>query len=163
MLLLGVWGLQHLQSLYSARITTRMRLLMCALNAALFWFTHQSIRRKSSVQTSAEPYGGIRIWTKSTGRHTTKLSAKTVERSSGVMAMTTGCSVQESASMNTENRAMSDSRSVECLSEYYIVMSFADRMLEKQIISPSEYAAFAVETAQSCGLKMPPNSCNPMR
>ena len=46
---------------------------------------------------------------------------------------------------------------------FCLVMTFADRLLERNILSVEEYSAFSVETAQLFALKMPQNPSIPTR
>ena len=66
-----------------------------------------------------------------------------------------GCTAPGPAPMRREEKG---SRCVENLMKYCLVMSFADRMLEREILSLEEYSAFSVDTAHAFTLKMPPNS-----
>lgn len=71
------------------------------------------------------------------------------------MAMITGSSVHGNALMRSED-SMADGRlSLEHLTRFYLVMSFADRMLDRGILTVEEYADFAAETAESLSIKMP--------
>ncbi len=38
-----------------------------------------------------------------------------------------------------------------------LVMSFADKLLERKVLTPKEYTDFSVETAQIFAIKMPQN------
>ena len=141
----------------------RARLLMSALSVGLIWFIRRSIKRKSSVQTNAELCGGIPIWIRSTGKRITRQPANSAERSSGAMATTTGVSAHVSVPMSTDGKAASEPLFSESLMRFCLVMAFADKLLERNILSVEEYADFSVKTAQSFSLKMPQNPCNSTR
>ena len=73
------------------------------------------------------------------------------------METTTGSSAQESVPTITEENAGREPFRVDDLARFCLVMTYADRMLERKILSVDEYDAFSVETAQLFGLKMPKN------
>lgn len=79
------------------------------------------------------------------------------------MATITGSSAQKSARTKTENKAATEQRLTENVMRFSLVMSFADNLLDRNILSLGEYAAFSVETAQVCGLKYTLNPCAPTR
>ena len=79
------------------------------------------------------------------------------------MAMITESSVQGNVQMNTDGVGIHEPFSAESLMRYSLIMTFADKMLERKILSIEDYSAFSVETAQSCGLKLPQNSLTSMR
>ena len=43
------------------------------------------------------------------------------------------------------------------LMKYSLVMSFADKLLDREVLTPKEYSDFSVETAQKFAIKMPQN------
>lgn len=65
--------------------------------------------------------------------------------------------------MNTDGKAASESAFSDSLTRFCLVMTFADKMLERNILSVEEYAGFSVKTAQSLGLKLPRNPCKSPR
>ncbi len=79
------------------------------------------------------------------------------------MATTTGASAHVSVPMSTDGKATSEPLFSESLMRFSLVMAFADKLLERNILSVEEYADFSVKTAQSFSLKMPQNPCNSTR
>ena len=79
------------------------------------------------------------------------------------MATIIEASAHESVPMSTDGRTTSEPLFSESLMRFSLVMTFADKMLERNILSVKEYADFSVETAQSFSLKMPQNPCNSTR
>lgn len=78
------------------------------------------------------------------------------------MGMTTENTAQGRASLRTTSR--DDYPNLEeNLMRYSLVMSFADKLLSREVLSPKEYADFSVETAQLFDIKMLQNPCVPTR
>ncbi len=72
------------------------------------------------------------------------------------MGTTTGNSAQGRVFQTTKSRDEMPGLSAN-LMKYTLVMSFADRLLERGVLTPKEYTDFSVETAQEFALKMPQN------
>ena len=79
------------------------------------------------------------------------------------MATITGSSAHGNAPMRTNGKPASEPSVSEDLLRFCLVMTFADKLLERNILSVEEYAAFSVETAQLFALKMPQNPSIPTR
>ncbi len=73
------------------------------------------------------------------------------------MAMITDVSAHGNVSTSSENKTADGTLFTDDLPRFYMVMAFADRMLEKGILTAEEYADFSVKTAQSLSLKIPQN------
>ena len=72
------------------------------------------------------------------------------------MGTTTGNSAQGHAFQPTKGRDEMPDLDAN-LMKYSLVMSFADRLLERGVLTPKEYTDFSVETAQIFAIKMPQN------
>ncbi len=65
--------------------------------------------------------------------------------------------------MRTNGKSASEPPVSGNLLRFCLVMTFADKLLERNILSVEEYAAFSVETAQHFSLKIPQNPCRSTR
>ena len=65
--------------------------------------------------------------------------------------------------MSTDGKTANEQLFAENLMRFCLVMTFADRLLERNILSVEEYSAFSMETAQLFALKMPQNPSIPTR
>ena len=64
------------------------------------------------------------------------------------MGMTTENSAQKNAQPEKRKQIGSSADYVAGLADYYLVMHFADKLLESRALSEEEYTRFSVETAQ---------------
>ena len=77
------------------------------------------------------------------------------------MGTNTENSAHFNASQSTGKRNPQNNDLIKNLADYCLVMSFADELLKREILTQEEYDGFSVETAQYCALKKAKNPCNP--
>ena len=65
------------------------------------------------------------------------------------MGMITGNSAQKDAQPEKRKQVGNSTDYIAGLADYYLVMHFADKLLESKALSEEEYIRFSVETAQA--------------
>ena len=72
-----------------------------------------------------------------------------------------GTNTENTAHFNASPRAGEKDDPIRNLTDYCLIMTAADELLGREVLSREKYDGFAVETAQFCALKKAQNPCNP--